>query len=192
MTINSPKFIIRLIFKTVSQEGDVANTTTLVGLSRLKDFEFLANQIGSYVPSSLPEPPLGTLRVSVEGAEASKTEWAALYEKIGGEDGSTPDKFKLPYVPKQGNLEYYLIGKVLYGDLLVSGNTISQTFTKDDLDDYGYYVFNHGIEHLNPIIQVTDEDGGQVTLVEVINTTGSSKIKIGYHFTGTWKATAIG
>lgn len=170
----------------------MANDTTLVGLSRLKDFEYLSGQIGCYLPSSLPEPPAGTLRVSQPGLEASKTEWSALYEKIGGTDGSTSDKFVLPYIPKQGDLEYYLIGKVLYADMVISGNTIAQSFTNVDVDGNGYFIFNHGISHLNPLIQIQDEDGGDVFLTEIINMSGLSKIKIGHAFTGTWKAIATG
>lgn len=168
------------------------NDTTKVGLSRLKDFEYLSSYIGCYVPSALAEPPLGMLRVSVQGAEASKTEYAALYQKIGGEDGSTPDMFVLPYVPKVGDVEYYLVGKVMYSDTVVNGNIISYTFTNENLDENGYLVFQHGINHLNPIIQVKDSTGTFVWPVEVINMSGISKIKIGRTFNGTWTALAAG
>lgn len=169
----------------------MANETTKVGTSRLKDFELLTNQIGCYVPSSLPEPPIGMLRVSSPGLEAKKSDWPELYAKIGGEDGSTDEFFILPYVPKIDDLEFYLVGKIIFSNTIVSGNTVTQSFTSTDLDSQGYYKFSHGISHLNPIIQISDSSGGFVLPVEIINSVGLSKIKIG-SMTGTWKVTAIG
>lgn len=170
--------------------------TTLVSTSRLKDFELFYDRIGSTIPSYATEPPAGTLRISVPNTEVSKTEWAALYEVIGGEDGSTPDTFVLPYKEKEGDLEYYLVGKVLVSDIVISGNVISQTFTYDDLDDEGYFTFQHGIGHLHPIIQVRDADGGQVLIPKIINEVGQSKLLISGDFrpswTGTWTAEALG
>lgn len=170
--------------------------TTLVSTSRLKDFELFYDRIGSTIPSYSAEPPAGTLRISVPNTEVSKTEWAALYEKIGGEDGSTPDTFVLPYKEKEGDLEYYLVGKILISDIVVSGNVISQTFTYDNLDSEGYFLFQHGIGHLHPIIQVRDVDGGQVLIPKIINETGQSKLLIGGRFRpaweGTWTALALG
>lgn len=170
--------------------------TTLVSTSRLKDFELFYGRIGSTIPSYASEPPAGTLRISVPNTEVSKTEWAALYEAIGGEDGSTPDTFVLPYKEKEGDLEYYLVGKVLISDIVVSGNVISQTFTYEDLDNEGYFLFQHGIGHLHPIIQVRDVDGGQTIIPKIINETGQSKLLIGGRFrpawTGSWTALAIG
>lgn len=170
--------------------------TTLVSTSRLKDFELFMDRIGSLIPSYSPEPPAGTLRISVPNTEVSKTEWAALYEKIGGEDGSTSDTFVLPYKAKEGDLEYYLVGKVLISDTVVSGNIISQSFTYDSLDEDGYFLFKHGIGHLNPVIQVRDADGGQVIIPKIINEAGQSKLLIGGSmrpsWTGSWTALAIG
>jgi hypothetical protein len=170
--------------------------TTKVSTSRLKDFELFTGRIGSLVPSYSSEPPAGMLRISVPNTEVSKTEWTALYEVIGGEDGSTSDTFVLPYKAKEGNLEYYLVGKIMFSDLVVSGNVISRTFTFSEVDSDGYFTFNHGINHLNPIIQVRDADGGQVLIEKIINMSGYSKLKISgpnlTKFDGSWTALAIG
>lgn len=174
----------------------MTDNTTLVSTSRLKDFELLTDRIGSIVPSYSAEPPAGMLRISVPNTEVSKTEWAALYQKIGGADGSTSDTFVLPYKPKEGNLEYYLVGKIMFSDIVVSGNVISKTFSYSDLDSEGYFLFSHGINHLNPIIQVRDTDGGQVLVEKIVNMSGQSKLLIGGRFRseweGNWTALAIG
>ena len=174
----------------------MVDNTTLVGISRLKDFELITGRIGSLIPSYSSTIPAGCLRISVPNTEASKTEWAELYSVIGGEDGETPDTFILPYKEKEGDLEYYLVGKILLSDIVATGNTISRSFTSSDLNNDGYFIFNHGIDHINPIIQVYDSNGGQVTVPEVVNSVGQSWIKIIGEMlptiTGTWKATAIG
>lgn len=173
----------------------MTDTTTLVSTSRLKDFELLTDRIGSLVPSYLSEPPEGMLRISVQNTEVSKTEWAALYEKIGGKDGTAANTFVLPYKAKEDDLEYYLVGKVIFSDTAASGNVISKRFTSLDLDNDGYFLFQHGISHLNPIIQIRDSNGGQVLVPEIINMSGQSKIKVGgdlTEVTGTWTALAIG
>lgn len=170
--------------------------TTRISTTRLKDFELFTDRIGSLVPSYSSEPPAGMLRISVPNTEVSKTEWAALYEKIGGVDGSTSDTFVLPYKEKEGDLEYYLVGKILFSDIVVNGNVISNNFTLEDLDEEGYFLFNHGINHINPIIQVRDTNGGQVLVEKIINMSGQSKLLIGGRFQktweGTWTALAIG
>jgi hypothetical protein len=170
--------------------------TTKVSTSRLKDFELFTGRIGSLIPSYSSEPPAGTLRISVPNTEVSKTEWAALYEVIGGKDGSTSDTFVLPYRAKEEDLEYYLVGKIMFSDLIVSGNVVSTSFSSSSIDKDGYFTFNHGINHLNPIIQVRDADGGQVMIEKIINASGYSKLKIIGPYqpsiTGTWTALAIG
>lgn len=174
----------------------MTDNTTLVGSSRLKDVEFATGRIGSLIPSYSSTIPAGCLRISSPNTEASKTEWAELYAKIGGEDGETPGTFILPYKPKEGDLEYYLIGKILLSDIIATGNVVSQSFSQADLNANGQYIFNHGIGHINPIIQVYNADGGQVLIPEVINSVGQSWLKITGNFrstiTGTWKAIAIG
>lgn len=170
--------------------------TTLVGYRRLKDFELFTGRIGSLLPSYSSTIPAGCLRISSPNTEVSKTEWSALYEVIGGEDGTTPGTFILPYKPKEGDLEYYLIGKILLSDEALTGSVVSRTFSYSDLDNQGYFTFNHGISHVNPIIQVYDQDEGQVIPMEIINSVGQSKILIGGDFTpswvGTWTVRAIG
>lgn len=170
--------------------------TTLVGTSRLKDFELFTGRIGSTVSSYSSEPPAGCLYIGVNNTAVSKTEWSELYAKIGGADGSTPGTFILPYKADEGNLKYYIVGKVLISDIVVSGTIISQDFSYNDLDSSGYYTFHHGIAHTNPIIQVRDEHGGMVIVPEIINSVGQSKLKIDGTYrgswTGTWKALAIG
>lgn len=170
--------------------------TTKISTSRLKDFELFMDRIGSLVPSYSSEPPAGMLRISVPNTEVSKTEWATLYQKIGGVDGSTSDTFVLPYKEKEGDLEYYLVGKILFSDIVVNGNVISKNFTSSDLDEEGYFLFNHGINHLNPIIQVRDTNGGQVLVEKIVNMSGQSKLLIGGKFQseikGTWTVSAIG
>ena len=174
----------------------MTDNTTLVSLSRLKDVEFITGRIGSLIPSYSSTVPAGCLRISSPNTEASKTEWAELYAVIGGEDGETPGTFILPYKAKEGDLEYYLVGKVLISDITVSGNTVTQSFTQSDINANGQFIFHHGIGHINPIIQVYNADGGQVLIPEVINSVGESWIKITGNFcptiTGTWKAIAIG
>lgn len=169
---------------------------TLVSTSRLKDFDLFTGRIGSTISSYSSEAPAGCLYIGNQNTEASKTEWAELYAKIGGDDGSTPGTFVLPYKADEGSLKYYIIGKVLISDIVVSGNIISQTFSSNDLDSSGYYTFHHGINHTNPIIQVRDENGGMVVIPEIINSVGQSKLKISGEFTGawtgTWEALAIG
>lgn len=174
----------------------MTDNTTLVGLSRLKDVEIITGRIGSLISSYSSEVPAGCLRISSPNTEASKTEWAELYAKIGGEDGSTFDSFILPYKAKEGDLEYYLVGKVLLSDIIATGNTVSQSFTQADLNTNGQYIFHHGIGHINPIIQIYNAEGGQVLIPEVVNSVGQSWIKITGEMlptiTGTWKAVAIG
>ena len=170
--------------------------TTLVSTSRLKDFEFLTGRIGSLISSYSNEAPSGCLYIGNQNTEVSKTEWSELYSKVGGSDGSEPDTFILPYKADEDSLKFYIVGKVLMSDVVASGNIISQDFSYNDLDASGYFTFNHGIGHTNPIIQVRDEHGGMVQVPEIINSVGQSKLKIDGTFisewTGTWKALAIG
>ncbi|MBP5469039.1 MAG: hypothetical protein J6Z11_07310 [Candidatus Riflebacteria bacterium] len=172
------------------------DTTTLVSSSRLKDFELFTGRIGSLVSSYSSEAPSGCLYIGVQNTEVSKTVWAELYDKIGGADGTQPGTFVLPYKADEGSLKYYIVGKVLISDVVASGNVVSQTFSFADLDSSGYYTFNHGIDHTNPIIQVRDENNGMVLIPEIINTIGKSKLKIEGTYrgawVGSWKALAIG
>ena len=170
--------------------------TTLVSTSRLKDFDLFTGRIGSIISSYSSEAPAGCLYIGQQNTAVSKTEWAELYAKIGGSDGSTSGTFILPYKADEGTLKHYIIGKVLISDIVVSGNIISQSFSYNDLDSSGYYTFHHGINHTNPMIQVVDENGGMVVVPEIINSVGQSKLKIGGTYrgswTGSWKALAIG
>lgn len=172
------------------------NTTTLVSTSRLKDFELLTSRIGAVIGSYADTTPSGCLYIGQQNTAVSKTEWAELYAKIGGQDGPTAGTFILPYKADDGDLKYYVIGKVLFSDVVASGNIISQSFSYADLDSSGYFTFAHGIDHTNPIILVLNENGGQVLPSEITNSVGQSKIKIDGDFrgswTGTWKVLAIG
>lgn len=150
--------------------------TTKIPTSMLKDFELFKTNIGGLIPSYCKTPPAGTLRISVPNTEVSKTEWATLYETIGGKDGSTSDTFVLPYKEKEGDLEYYLVGKVLYSDIVNTGNVISQVFSIKDFGEDGYFLFEHGIGHLHPIIQVRDTNGGDLPIRKTINEIGQSRI----------------
>lgn len=156
--------------------------TTLVSTSRLKDFELFRTRIGCLLPSYLSEPPAGCLRISVPNTEVSKTEWSELYEVIGGKDGTNPNNFVLPYKAKEGDLEYYLVGKVLISDITESGNVVTQTFTKQDLTKDGYFIFKHGIGHTNPILQVLDGRNGQVLVTETLNSVGQSSVLVEGYF----------
>lgn len=150
--------------------------TTLIPTSMLKDFQLFTSHVGSLIPSYRKEPPAGTLRISVPNTEVSKTEWAALYEAIGGEDGSTSDTFVLPYKEKEGDLEYYLVGKVIYTDIVNTGRVISQVFTSEDFDNKCCFLFKHGIGHLHPIIQIRNADGTLYNDYSIINEVGQSRI----------------
>ena len=171
-------------------------SSTLVGLSRLKDFSIFENRIGTVVQSYVSNPPAGCLYIGNQGVEVSKTEWSELYAAIGGEDGSDSTKFVLPYKADDGALKHYLVGKVLVSDITQSGNNVVATFTNSDLDANGYYTFRHGIGHINPILQLYDNNNEMISMVEVINSVGQSKIKIAGTYletiTGTWKVIAVG
>lgn len=173
----------------------MTDITTLVSTSRLRDFELFTSGIGSIISSYQTTPPAGTLRISTPNTEVKKTDYPELYAKIGGRDGSTSEYFVLPYKAKDGDLEHYLVAKILTSDIVASGNVISKTFQYSDLQN-GYFNFNHGIAHTNPIIQVRDEKGGLVLVEETINTVGNSKLKIAGEFrkdwSGYWTALAIG
>lgn len=168
--------------------------TTKIPTSMLKDFQLFTDRVGSLIPSYQKEPPAGTLRISIPNTEVSKTEWAALYEAIGGKDGSTSDTFVLPYKEKEGDLEYYLIGKVLYSDIVNTGNVISQVFSSEDVNGTGTFLFHHGIGHLHPIIQVRDANGGDVPIRGIINEVGQSRISfyISPIVGDEWTALAVG
>lgn len=166
---------------------------TLIPTSMLKDFQIFSGHIGSLIPSYRKEPPAGTLRISVPNTEVSKTEWASLYEAIGGEDGSTSDTFVLPYKPKEGDLEYYLVGKVLYTDIVNNGRVVSQLFTKEDFDNKNCFLFKHGIGHLRPIIQIRNADGTLFDNYSVVNEVGQSRIYTDKDLVeGEWTILAVG
>ena len=170
--------------------------TTRVSTSRLRDFEYYQSRIGSLVPSYQTTPPAGMLAIDVVNTEVAKAEWPELYETIGGSDGSSAAMFILPYKPNDGDLHYYLVGKVLISGTSLTGNIISTTFTNANLDANGYFTFNHGIDHTHPMIQLYDENGAQVLSDKIINTSGKSRVKVLGTFTpsisGTWTVQAIG
>lgn len=172
------------------------SSTTRVSTSRLRDFQYYESQIGSLIASYQTTPPAGMLAVDTVNAEVAKADWPELYETIGGRDGSSPDMFILPYKSNEGDLHYYLVGKVLISGTSLTGHVVSTTFTDSDLDSGGYFTFNHGISHTHPIIQIYDENGAQVLSDEINNTSGKSRIKVLGTFTpsisGTWTVQAIG
>ena len=174
----------------------MADNTTLVGLNRLKEFELISGRIGSLIPSYSSDVPAGCLRISSPNTEVLKTDWPELYAKIGGQDGSSSDYFVLPYKPKEGDLEYYLIGKVLFDTTYMNGSIVVSNFTNGDLDAQGCFTFHHGINHTTPIIQIADSSGARVIPSEIINSVSQSKIKITGDYlesiTGTWTALAVG
>lgn len=170
--------------------------TTLVGLKRLKDFTLFENRIGTVIPSYVDEPPAGCLYLGNNNTQVSKTEWSELYEAIGGADGSTSGTFVLPYKPDEGDIKYYIVGKVLISDVTTSGNISIATFTNADLDVNGRYTFLHGIGHTHPILQLIDNNGREVVIAETTNSVGQSVFKVTGDYlpsiTGTWEVRAIG
>ena len=165
---------------------------TLVSTSRLKDFELMLNQIGNYVISSTNTPPLGMLDVS-SPSSVSKEDYLELYLKIGGADDPTdPNKFQLPVLaPLPTGQKYYLVGKVIYSNTFLSNSTVTTTFGPEDLDSGGYFQFNHGINHTNPLIQIKDPQGGIVLPTRSLSNLGSTKVLIGTVI-GTHTITAVG
>jgi hypothetical protein len=162
--------------------------TTKVGLNRLKDFSIFEGRIGTVIESYSSTPPAGCLYIGEENTEVSKTEWSELYEAIGGSEGSSPDKFVLPYKADDGKIKHYLVGKVLLSEITTSGNVVVATFSQDNIDADGCYTFIHGIGHIHPILQLFDQNGDEVILSKVNNTIGQSKVQI----TSVWRATIRG
>ena len=170
------------------------NISTRVSTQRIKDFQLFSNPINTYIYSNRElSEEAGFLLPS--GQEVLKASWLELYNSGEFLDGSTEEYFVLPNIeqPTDGR-KLYLIGKVLNSNTATfnEGHGAVMTFTLADLDSDSNIVFQHGIAHINPIIQVTDNNNNICLPIQVTNSVGQTKIKIGREITGTWKVVAYG
>jgi hypothetical protein len=168
--------------------------STRVSTQRIKDFQLFSNPINTYIYSNKElSEEAGFLLPA--GQEVLKTSWLELYNSGEFPDGSTEEYFVLPNVaqPEDGR-KIYLIGKVLNSNTVNfnEGHAASMTFTSDDLDSDLNITFQHGIAHLNPIIQVIDNNNCICLPIAVLNSVGQTKIRIGRVISGTWKVVAYG
>lgn len=168
--------------------------STKVSTKRIKDFQTFSNPINTYLYSNreLTEEE-GFLLPS--GQEVLKTSWLELYNSGDFQDGSTEEYFILPNIeqPIDGR-KLYLIGKVLNSNVVNfdNGHAAVMNFTQEDLDSEFNLTFAHGIGHANPIIQVTDNNNNICLPIQVINSVGQTKLRIGREISGTWKVVVYG
>lgn len=168
--------------------------STRVSTQRIKDFQLFSNPINTYIYSNRElSEEAGFLLPS--GQEVLKTSWLELYNSGEFPNGSTEEYFVLPNIeqPTDGR-KLYLIGKVLNSNTATfnEGHGAVMSFTNADIDSDSNIVFQHGIAHINPIIQVTDNNNNICLPIQVTNSVGQTKIKIGREITGTWKVVAYG
>lgn len=168
--------------------------TTKVDTSRIKGFKTFSNPINTYLQSNRTLTEDEGFLVP-DGHEVLKQDWLDLYNSGTFPDGTTEDYFILPSIvqPTDGS-KIYLIGKVLNSNTvnMADGHGVAKNFTNADLDSNKVLTFDHGIAHINPIIQVTDNNNNIVLPIQVVNIVGQSKIKIGREITGTWKVVVYG
>ncbi len=168
--------------------------STKVSTKRIKDFQLFTNPVNTYIYSNreLTEEE-GFLLPA--GQEVLKASWLELYNSGDFSDGSTEEYFVLPNVeqPTDGR-KLYLIGKILNSNTAVfnEGHAAVMNFTNEDLDSDSNLVFQHGIAHSNPIIQVTDNNNNICLPIQVISSVGQTKIRIGREIAGTWKVVVYG
>lgn len=168
--------------------------STKVNSKRIQDFQLFTNPLNTYVLSNrqLTEQE-GFL--TPDGSEVKKADWLELYNSGTFADGSTEEYFVLPNIPQPTDGSHlYLIGKILNSNTVNfdDGHGAVMNFTDAELDSNKILTFQHGIAHINPIIQITDNNGNVCLPTQVVNTVGSTKVKIGRPITGTWKIVAYG
>lgn len=170
------------------------NTSTRVSTQRIKDFQLFANPINTYIYSNRELSEEAGFLLP-DGREVLKASWLELYNSGEFADGSTEEYFVLPNViqPTDGRI-IYLIGKVLSSNTATfnEGHGAVMNFTNADIDSDSNIVFQHGIAHINPIIQVVDNNNNVCMPIQVINSVGQTKIRIGREIAGTWRVVAYG
>lgn len=168
--------------------------STKVSTQRLREFQLFSNPINTYITSNRELTEDEGFLIP-DGREVLKAEWLELYNSGSFTDGTTAEYFVLPVKeqPTDGS-HIYLIGKILNSNVVNfdNGHAAVMTFTSNDLDENYNLTFQHGIAHINPIIQVTDEKGNLCLPIQVVNTVGQSKILIGRKIEGTWKVVIYG
>ena len=172
----------------------MANPTTKVKISRIEGFENITSKIGEYVITDLEQPKAGYISVAEEQI-LNKTDWPDLYATGAYEDGLEEGTFIVPATSSPVSNKYvYLVGKILSSNTAYfnEGHGASLTFGNADLDSNHTLTFNHGIAHINPIIQLMDSYGTQVNAHHISNSVGVSKIGFGREIQGVWKVVAYG
>lgn len=168
--------------------------STKVSTERILDFQLFSNPINTFIRSNRELTEDQGFLIP-DGSEVKKTKWTELYNSGNFKDGSTSDYFVLPNVaqPTDGT-HIYLIGRVLNSNVISfdDGRASVMNFTNDNLDANKILTFEHGIGHINPMIQVTDNKGNVALPIQVVNTVGTTKVKIGREIEGTWRIVAYG
>lgn len=173
----------------------MANLSTKVITGRIAEFRLYSSSVGSFIQTVRDDLTEEEGFLVPDGHEVEKAKWLELYNMKDFPDGTTEDYFILPAIaqPTDGT-HIYLVGKVLSSDTvnMAQGHGAAKSFTKTDLDENGILTFDHGIGHINPLLQILDNNNNAAWPVEVTNTVGRSRIKIGRQITGTWKVIAYG
>lgn len=170
-------------------------STTNVTVSKIEDFTLYSSPVGTQVTIyGTKTEAQGYLLPN--GSEKLKSEWLELWNTGGFEEGSDADHFVLPNItqPENTNQHIYIVGKVLLSNVvsLANANGVTTSFTNNDLTNDKSYVFNHGIGHTYPIVQVYDNNGWLVPSFSIVNSVGSSTIQLGRDIVGTWRVIAYG
>ena len=169
--------------------------STKVITGRIAEFKLYSSSVGSFVQTVRDDLTEEEGFLVPDGHEVEKSKWLELYSMKDFPDGTTEEFFVLPAIaqPTDGT-HIYLVGKVLSSDTvnMAQGHGAAKNFTAADLDANGVLTFDHGIAHINPLLQVIDNNNNMALPTEVVNTVGHSKIKIGREIIGTWQVLAYG
>lgn len=172
----------------------MSELSTKVIPGRIEGFKLYSSSVGSFVQTVRDDLTEEEGFLVPDGHEVLKSDWVELYNLKEYLDGTTEDFFVLPAIgqPTDGT-HIYLVGKVLSSDTvnMAQGHGAAKSFTNVDLEN-GVLTFDHGIAHINPLIQVTDNNNNMTLPLQVINTVGRTKVTIGRQIEGTWRITAYG
>lgn len=173
----------------------MANLSTKVITGRIEEFKLYSSSVGSFVQTVRDDLTEEEGFLVPDGHEVEKAKWLELYNMKDFPDGTTEEFFVLPSIaqPTDGT-HIYLVGKVLTSDTvnMAQGHGAAKSFTYADLDENQILTFDHGIAHINPLIQIYDNHSNLTMPTEVVNTVGRSRIKIGRKIDGTWKVIVYG
>ena len=173
----------------------MVSLSTKVITGRIEEFKLYSSSVGSFIQTVRDDLTEEDGFLIPDGHEVEKAKWLELYNMKDFPDGTTEEFFILPAIaqPTDGT-HIYLVGKVLTSDTvnMAQGHGAAKSFTYNDLDENGVLTFDHGIAHINPLIQILDNQNNVALPIQVVNTVGRSQVKIGREIIGTWKIIAYG